>query len=57
VTSASEAEDLRARAERCRDAAREYASEIGALLVQLADELDLKAGRIEAETACPRLKG
>ncbi len=53
----SEAEDLRARAERCRNAAREYASEIGALLVQLAAELDLKAERIEAETCYPRVEG
>ena len=57
MATAAEAEDLRVRAERCRGAAREYASEIGALLVQLAAELDLKAERIEAETAYPRLEG
>ena len=57
MAPASEAEDLRARAERCRNAAREYASEIGALLVQLAAELDLKAERIEAEAPCQRLEG
>jgi hypothetical protein len=48
ATASAEAQDLRTRAERCRSSAREYASEIGNLLVQLAAELDLRADQIEA---------
>lgn len=43
-----EAAALRARAERCRNFAREYASEVGTSLEQLAFELDKQADRIEA---------
>ncbi|HEX8443059.1 MAG TPA: hypothetical protein VF631_05370 [Allosphingosinicella sp.] len=42
-------EGLRARAERCRVFAREYASDVGASLSELATELDLKADRLEAQ--------
>ena len=45
-----EAEDLRIRAARCRALAREYASEAGRSLAQLAAELETKADRIEAGT-------
>jgi hypothetical protein len=46
-------EGLRARAERCRAFAREYATDVGASLSELADELELKADRIEAQHDCP----
>ena len=49
----SEAQDLRARAERCRNTAREYASEIGDLLLQLAAELDLKADQLDSDNVAP----
>jgi hypothetical protein len=55
--ASSEAADLRARAERCRNSAREYASEIGALLVQLAAELDHKADQIDPQMGCQRIEG
>lgn len=53
MTSDPEAqpEGLRARAERCRVFAREYATDVGASLSQLAVELDLKADRLEAHDA------
>lgn len=44
----SEVDDLRARAARCRTFARAYASDIGASLGELADELDKKADRLAA---------
>jgi hypothetical protein len=40
---------LRARAERCRAFAREYATDVGASLSELAVELDLKADRLDAQ--------
>ena len=39
---------LRARAERCRSFAREYASDVGNSLTELAVELDGKADRLDA---------
>jgi hypothetical protein len=45
----AEPEGLRARAERCRVFAREYATDIGASLSELAVELDLEADRLEAQ--------
>lgn len=44
----TEVEELRARATRCRDYAREYATDVGTSLSELAVELDRKADRIEA---------
>jgi hypothetical protein len=40
-------QDLRARAAKCRAFAREYASDVGASLSELAVELDLQADRLE----------
>ena len=40
---------LRARAERCRAFAREYATDVGVTLSELAAELDRKADRLEAK--------
>lgn len=44
----SKADDLRARAARCRNFARIYASDIGTSLGELADELDKQADRLDA---------
>lgn len=44
----SESDDLRARAERCRNFARIYKSDIGSSLSELAVELDKKADRLDA---------
>jgi hypothetical protein len=49
----TEAEDLRARAEKCRHYAREYASEIGASLSELATALEHEADRLDAKIAAP----
>ena len=44
----SEVEELRTRATRCRAYAKEYASDVGTSLSELAVELDRKADRLEA---------
>lgn len=44
----TEVEAIRARAERCRHFAREYANDVGCSLAELAVELDKQADRIEA---------
>jgi hypothetical protein len=43
----SEADDLRIRARRCRDFAREYASDVGQSLSELAVELDKRADTLD----------
>ncbi len=45
----NEAESLRNRAARCRDFAREYASDVGSSLTELAVELDKRADRLDAQ--------
>ena len=45
----NEAESLRIRATRCRDFAREYASDVGSSLTELAVELDKRADRLDAQ--------
>jgi hypothetical protein len=45
----NEADGLRIRAARCRDFAREYASEVGSSLTDLAAELDKRADRLDAQ--------
>ena len=45
----NEAEGLRVRAARCRDFAREYASDVGSSLTELAVELDKRADRLDAQ--------
>ena len=45
----NEAEGLRLRAARCRDFAREYASDVGSSLTELAVELDKRADRLDAQ--------
>ena len=44
-----EAGQLRARATRCRAFAKEYSSDVGASLDELAVELDKKADRIDRQ--------
>jgi hypothetical protein len=44
----SEIEELRTRATRCRDYAKEYATDVGTSLSELAVELDHRADRLEA---------
>ena len=43
----SEADDLRSRARRCRDFAKEYASDVGLSLSELAVELDKRADTLD----------
>ncbi len=43
----SDSDQLRARAARCRAFAREYASDVGVSLDELAVELDRKADRLD----------
>jgi hypothetical protein len=43
----TESEALRERAERCRHFARQYATDVGQSLLDLAIELDRKADRLE----------
>lgn len=42
-----DADDLRVRAARCRDYAREYASDVGCSLTDLAVEFDKRADRLD----------
>jgi hypothetical protein len=44
----TEAESIRARAERCRHFAREYANDVSSALSDLAVELDRQADRLDA---------
>jgi hypothetical protein len=45
----TEPEALRERAEKCRHFAQQYATEVGASLIELAVELERKAERLEAQ--------
>lgn len=45
----TEAESLRQRAQTCRDFAKQYATDVGVSLLELAVELDLKADRLERQ--------
>lgn len=49
----SEADDLRARAARCRDVARQYASDVGDSLNDLAVELDKRADALDTKAEIP----
>ena len=49
----NEAEGLRIRAARCRDFAREYASEVGDSVAELAVEIDKRADRLDAQNKKP----
>jgi hypothetical protein len=51
VSKANSIADMRERARKCRQSAAEYKSEIGALLEELALELDRKADGLDAELA------
>ena len=46
---------LRVRAARCREYAREYATELSGSLLELAVELDGRADRLEADQGCDAL--
>ena len=46
----TEAEALRERAQRCRQFAQQYATDVGKSLVELAIELELKADRLDRQT-------
>jgi hypothetical protein len=48
---------LRVRAERCRSYAREYATDVGSSLCELAVELDARADRLGAKCAGEALDG
>jgi hypothetical protein len=44
----TEADAIRARAQRCRDFARDYAADVGSSLKELAAELEKQADRLDA---------
>jgi hypothetical protein len=46
----TEPEALRERAQRCRDSAQQYATEVGRSLLELAVELERKAERLESQS-------
>ncbi len=50
----TDSDQLRARAAKCRAFAREYASDVGSTLNELAVELDKKADRLDRKDRAPR---